>query len=89
MKRKTTTDKELSNLSFEVALEQLENIAQELEQGELSLENSLTKFAEGMSLSQICLTKLSAAEKQMDKIIEQEQGKIIERPLDLLGEEKC
>ena len=61
-------------ISFEEALGKLETIVKELEKGDLTLEESLTIFSQGIACSQICLTKLSAAEKEIDKILHQEKG---------------
>lgn len=68
-------------MPFEAALAELEQIVKQLEQGELPLEEALEKFAAGVKLSQICLRKLSSAEKQLDTMIEELNGQIIERPL--------
>lgn len=77
------------DVCFEEALDKLELIVKQLESGELPLEESLEKFAEGMKLSQTCLHKLDQVEKNIDKIIQSQQGKIIEKPLNLLEEDKC
>lgn len=72
---------------FEEELNKLELIVKQLERGELPLEEALDRFAEGMKLSQLCLNKLDKAEKNIDKIIQSQQGKIVEKPLTLLEEE--
>jgi exodeoxyribonuclease VII small subunit len=77
------------NVCFDEALGKLEMIVKQLERGELPLEESLDRFAEGMKLSQVCLNKLDQAEKKIDKIIQVQQGKIIEKPLKMLGEKEC
>ncbi len=61
-------------VSFEEALGNLEKIVKELEKGELKLDESLETFAQGVAYSQICLTKLNAAEIQIDKILQKEKG---------------
>ena len=73
----------LDEICFEKALENLEVIVKQLEQGELPLEESLANFAQGINLSKICLNKLNYAEQQIDKILFEEKGKVIERPLEL------
>lgn len=75
-----------NDVCFEEALGKLELIVKQLERGELPLEESLDRFAEGMKLSQVCLNKLDKAEKNIDKIIQSQQGKIVEKPLTLLEE---
>ncbi|SDF09857.1 exodeoxyribonuclease VII small subunit [Sporolituus thermophilus] len=77
------------NVCFEEALGKLELIVKRLEKGDLPLEEMLEQFAEGVTLSQVCLQKLSAAEERIYTILQEEQGKIKQNPL-LPGEEgKC
>ena len=54
-----------ANLDFEKAMEQLEEIAKELEQGDLSLDESVNKFEVGMKLSKQCNELLENAEKRI------------------------
>jgi exodeoxyribonuclease VII small subunit len=58
--------------SFEQALEKLEKLVQQLESGEIGLENSMKKFEEGQELIKFCLSKLNKAESQV-KILEKDQ----------------
>lgn len=50
--------------SFEETIKELEKIATELENGDLSLEDSVSKFEEGMKLSKQCNDLLENAEKE-------------------------
>ncbi len=59
----------MAKKNFESALERLEQIAGELEQGDLSLENSLKKFDEGMKLVQFCNQKLDESQQQIDILL--------------------
>lgn len=77
----------LEDLCFEEALEKLETIVKQLERGELSLDESLGNFAEGVNLSKACLNKLDYAQQYIDKILVEEQGQIIEKPLQIQEEE--
>ncbi len=52
--------------SFESALEQLQTTVKKLESGELSLEQSLKQFEEGVRLTRICQQQLSAAEQRVE-----------------------
>jgi exodeoxyribonuclease VII small subunit len=52
--------------AFEAALEQLQNTVKKLESGELTLEQSLQQFEEGVRLTRICQEQLSAAEKRVE-----------------------
>ncbi len=58
------------SLSFEKAIEKLEKIVLEMEKGEISLDDSLKKFEEGVKLSKLCLEKLDEAEKKITIISE-------------------
>ena len=51
--------------SFEETIKELEKIATELENGDLSLEDSVSKFEEGMNLSKQCNDLLENAEKRI------------------------
>lgn len=75
----------INDTSFEDAMSQMEAIVKQLERGELSLEQSLEQFEKGVKLSQMCLAKLTAAEKQITKVIREENGQVVERPI-LFGE---
>ena len=65
--------------NFEAKLTKLENIVSELEKGDLSLEESLKKFEEGITVSKDCNKFLENAEKKIT-IILQENGEIKEEP---------
>ena len=65
------------NLNFEDSIKKLEEIANELESGKLTLEESVNKFEEGMNLSKNCNKILQDAEKKISIIIN-ENGKIKE-----------
>ena len=59
------------DLSFEKAIEQLEEIAKELEKGDLDLETSVSKFEEGMKLSKECNELLENAEKRITILLKE------------------
>jgi len=62
--------KKLENLSFEESLNELDTIVQSLEQGELSLEESMALFERGLNLSQLSQVKLQAAEQKVQILLE-------------------
>ena len=64
--------------NFEEMMESLENIAKELESGNLSLDESVKKFEEGMEISKKCSKILENAEKKISILIKDSEGKIIE-----------
>jgi len=66
--------KSLQKLNFEEAMEKLEKIVEDLESGELSLEDSVKSFEKGIELSKLCKKKLESAENRVKKIVEKAEG---------------
>jgi exodeoxyribonuclease VII small subunit len=64
---------------FEECIQRLEKIVQELEQGEVPLEKSLTLFEEGMQLSGSCRKELEEAEGKVEILLRQ-NGKLQPEP---------
>lgn len=66
----------MSKKNFETSLEKLENIVTEIESGNLSLDENIKKFEEGIKLYKSCKDLLSQAEKKItllsDSLQEQE-----------------
>ena len=60
--------------SFEKKLEELENIANELEKGNLSLEKAIETFERGIKTSKECSEKLDKAEKRINVLVQTENG---------------
>ena len=60
----------MAKKTFESALARLEQITEELESGDLSLDASLKKFDEGIKLADFCNTKLSEARTKVDLLLE-------------------
>ena len=54
---------------FEEAMSELEQIVQQLERGDVPLDEAIAKFQEGMALSQYCNETLTKAEETVSKII--------------------
>jgi exodeoxyribonuclease VII small subunit len=71
---------EASSLSFEEALKRLEAIVRRLEAGELSLEEALTGFEEGVQLVRFCRERLAAAEERLQWLVELANGTAECRP---------
>ncbi|HOW38561.1 MAG TPA: exodeoxyribonuclease VII small subunit [Candidatus Izemoplasmatales bacterium] len=61
-----------NNLTFEEALKTLELTVKELESGTLSLEDSVTKYNEGIRLAKYCHDLLKKAENVVVKLVEDE-----------------
>ena len=66
--------------TFENAMKQLENIVHELESGNLSLDDSIKKFEEGIKLSKFCSAKLDETEKRITTLTKEQDGSITEKP---------
>jgi len=60
--------------TFEESLKKLETIVDQLEKGELPLEESLKLFEEGVGLSAVCKRELDAAEGKVQLLIKQRDG---------------
>lgn len=63
-------------LSFEEALEQLESIAGQIEDGKIGLEESITKYEQGMALVKQCREILAKAEHKIQKLQQREDGSL-------------
>ncbi len=61
--------------SFESSLEALEKIVQQLENGDLPLEKSLELFEQGIKLSRQCQERLSQAERRIEVLLRDNQGR--------------
>ena len=57
-----------SELKFEKALERLEKIVEDLESGNLSLDEALKRYEEGVKLSRLCTQKLTQAENKIETL---------------------
>ncbi len=66
---------EMAAIKFEDALARLETIVNELEKGDLSLNNSLQIFEEGIKLSKTCLKMLDDAERKVEIMVQDTGGK--------------
>ena len=69
---------EQETVSFEENMKKLEEIATELEKGDLDLDASVSKFEEGMKISKECNEMLEKAEKKITMLIKGENGELVE-----------
>ncbi|WP_292473896.1 exodeoxyribonuclease VII small subunit [Methanosphaera sp.] len=67
----------MDNLSFEESLEQLEEIVNKLEKGDVPLDDAIDEFNNAMQLVKICNEKLNNAEESIAKIVE-DNGDLID-----------
>lgn len=70
-------------LTFEEAMERLEEIVNSMEQGEAPLEESLALFSEGAKLVKQCSTMLDKAEQQVTKLTKSADGVPREMPFEV------
>ncbi len=61
--------------SFEECLQSLEKVVERIEAGELSLEDSLATFEEGVRLVQSCNRKLSDVERRIEVLTKDSEGR--------------
>ncbi|GAA0602751.1 exodeoxyribonuclease VII small subunit [Virgibacillus siamensis] len=64
-----------NNVSFEEAMDQLEQIVAKLEEGDVALEKAITYYQQGMKLSKVCNDKLKNVQEKMTQIVN-EQGEL-------------
>ena len=69
-------------LNFEKALSDLEKLVEDMEQGDLSLEESLKHFEKGIALTTECQKTLQKAELKVQELVEK-NGKLLEKDFDL------
>jgi exodeoxyribonuclease VII small subunit len=80
--------KDPSEKRFETALEELEAVVEQLESGELSLEDSLSAFEKGVGLVRFCNQKLSEVEKKIEMLVRDRDGKLELKELTGLAKEE-
>ena len=72
----------MAEKKFEAALSRLEEIVSELESGELGLEQSLKLFEEGVKLARVCNARLEEAERKVEVLLKDKNGKVIAKPFE-------
>ena len=70
----------MAKQTFEKAISLLEQIVQDLETGDLPLEEALKKFEEGVKLSKTCSRKLDETEKKIRILMNDNNGNVTEKP---------
>jgi exodeoxyribonuclease VII small subunit len=61
---------------FEEALQKLEAIVTQMEEGDLPLEETLKAVEEGVKLARFCANKLDEAERKVEKLMRDQAGKL-------------
>ena len=72
----------MAEMKFEDGLKRLEKIVEELESGNLSLDDSLEKYEEGIKLSKACTKRLEVARKKVEILLKSEDGSAALKPFD-------
>ncbi len=73
---------EIERMSFEQALEALEEIVRKLEDGEIDLDGAIEAYARGAALKRHCEGKLRQAEQRISRISVAEDGSVTAAPAD-------
>ena len=76
----------MSEKSFEKSLAELESIVEKMEEGELSLNESLSLFEKGVKLARFLREELDKAEKKIAILLKDENGEVREEPFSLSEE---
>jgi exodeoxyribonuclease VII small subunit len=83
MAEKTKGDKEIEALSFEDALKELEGIVQQLERGQVKLDEAIAIYERGVGLKRHCEKKLAEAKAKVEKITLSADGAVATEPAGL------
>lgn len=70
----------MAEKSFEDAMRKLETIVQELEGGDLPLDEAMRKFEQGIALSRFCSKKLDDTESRVNLLLKDQRDKATEQP---------
>jgi exodeoxyribonuclease VII small subunit len=73
-------EKKQGELSFEAGLKRLEEVLDALEHGDLSLEEAMRAFEEGVQLVRVCHKKLDEVEKRVELLLKDDAGRFFTRP---------
>lgn len=72
----------MAEIKFEDALKKLEKIVADLEKGDLSLDEALKKYQEGLELSRLCSERLENAKKKINLLVKNKKGEFELKPMD-------
>ena len=73
---------EKKSADFERSLSRLEELVEQMESGDLSLEQMIQHFEEGSKLVSVCTTKLNAVEQKIEKLVKKD-GELKEVPFEV------
>jgi exodeoxyribonuclease VII small subunit len=72
----------MDEIKFEDAMKRLEDIVAKLEGGELTLDDTLNLYEEGVKLSKFCMNKLQQAEKRIEILSKDQNGESSFKPFE-------
>ena len=75
-------NEENKEIKFEKAIEKLEQIVEDLEAGNIPLEDALKKYEEGVRLSRLCQQRLTQAEKKIEVLTRSLDGQLKKEPFE-------
>jgi len=68
---------EIEKLSFEEAMDELENVVHQLESGKIKLDEAVAVYERGVKLKNLCENKLNDAKSKIDKLVISKEGTIL------------
>ncbi len=74
---------DISHLSFEESMRELENIVRSLEEGRLTLDQAMKAYERGVSLKKICEMKLREARTKIEKITLTPEGTVTKEEIEI------
>ena len=77
----------MEKMKFEKAIEKLEKIVDELESGDLSLDDALAQYEEGIKLSKFCSNKLAETQQKVEVLTKKANGDFDTEPFAVTDEE--
>ena len=77
---------EPKEMPFEAALKKLEDIVEGLENGDLSLEDALKQYEQGVRMADLCTKRLTEAEKRVEVLMKTNPGKFKTIPFEETGD---
>jgi len=72
----------MAEQTFEQLVDQLEKVVRQLEQGELTLDQSIAAFEDGVKLAKECEKKLQVAKGKIEQLVKDDSGKAKTEPFE-------
>ncbi|MDD4201860.1 MAG: exodeoxyribonuclease VII small subunit [Candidatus Omnitrophica bacterium] len=72
----------MEKVNFEKALEKLEKVVSDLEKGDVSLEDSLRFYEQGVNLADFCQKEIEKAKKKVEILVKHDDGSVSLEPFD-------